>query len=167
MKKFVDVQANYTVSGVTGFVRGRLNNVEMSTEDIFKCLCCRATVIENVGGRKIKLTLQNYNKDNSPKAKTEAVAEDVPVRVEHVKEPEKAEETAPVETPVVEEKQAEVITAAEAVAEPEATSETTEEKAEETAPVEEDATAETIETDESTEEIPANVNVPRNKKHRH
>lgn len=163
MKKFVDVQANYTVSGVTGFVRGRLNNVEMSTEDIFKCLCCRATVIENVGGRKIKLNLQNYNKNNAPETKPVAEPEAAPVRVEHIREPEKAKETAPVETPVVEEKQAEVVTAAEAVAEPEAAPETTEE----TAPVEEDVAAETTETDESAEEIPANVNVPRNKKHRH
>ena len=65
MKKVVNVTAIHPISGVSQIVRGRLKNATMSTEDIFKCLCAKATVVEVLGDKLIPLNFDNYNKDNS------------------------------------------------------------------------------------------------------
>lgn len=66
MKKIVNVKAIYPITGVEQIVRGSLNKAEMSTEDIFKCLCGRAEVTEVIGDTLIPLTFDNYNKNNKP-----------------------------------------------------------------------------------------------------
>lgn len=66
MKKIVNVNAVHPIPGVRQIVRGRLDKAEMSTEDIFKCLCAKATVTEVVGDKLIPLNFDNYNKNNKP-----------------------------------------------------------------------------------------------------
>lgn len=66
MKKVVNINAIHPISGVSQIVRGRLTNVLMSTEDIFKCLCAKATVTEVIGNTLIPLNFDNYNKNNKP-----------------------------------------------------------------------------------------------------
>lgn len=174
MIKIVDVHAIYPVSGVTGFVRGRLNAAKMSTEDIFKCLCARATVIEHVGSKRIKLTLDNYNKVHTAEAakatviaavkeKTEeaitAAKEETPAPV--VEETAKVEEPAQAEEPVVEVTSEEVDTKNDTdVAAEETDVEETDADATEEEPADE-------QVEEKTEE-PAKVEVhtPNHKKHK-
>lgn len=161
MNKIVDVNATYPVSGVPGFVRGRLVKVTMSTENIYKCLCCRAEVIEHVGDNRIKLTISNYNKDNTPKAKPVKPV-DIPKVVEHdgpmpeLKKDEPAEATpVTVNTTVIEVKD-KVIPEDEAI--------TTDD-----APEELESDEEHDDISEVTDEVdstPTNVNVPKNRKHK-
>lgn len=66
MKKIVNINAVHPISGVAQIVRGRLTNVTMSTEDIFKCLCARASVTEVIGDTLVPLNFDNYNKNNKP-----------------------------------------------------------------------------------------------------
>lgn len=66
MTKIVNVKAIYPITGVPQIIRGTLNKVEMSTENIFKCLCGRAEVTEVIGDKLVPLNFDNYNKNNKP-----------------------------------------------------------------------------------------------------
>lgn len=66
MIKLVNVKAIYPITGVPQIIRGTLNKVEMTTENIFKCLCGRAEVTEVIGDTLIPLDFGNYNKNNKP-----------------------------------------------------------------------------------------------------
>lgn len=99
MKKIVNVKAIMPVTGVKQIVRGSLTKVEMTTEDIYKCLCCRAKVDEVIGDNLIALNFDNYNKVNAPEQKV-AVIPTAPV-VTAPKAPEKVEAPAPVVTETI------------------------------------------------------------------
>lgn len=188
MKKLVNIQAITPVTGVPQIVRGTLKGVTMSVEDIFKCLCSRATVHEIIGDKLIRLDFDNYNKNNAEAVKP-AVVPTAPPKPKPEKTvikatsptfnppPESKPEhvTPPVETPepdIIIQEIEPVVTEDATIEEPATVEEiTTEDNAEEITgdePTEDEA----VDEPETTESIqPAhqnnNANVNRNKKKRH
>ena len=154
MKKIVNVRAVYPISGVSKITRGTLTKVEMSTDDIYRCLCGRATVVEVIGDKLIPLNFDNYDKNNAPKEKI-AVIPTAPVKVVIPKPVTEVKSNLNVKPEVVEDRKTEEIVKEDKVEE---TSETTTEEAvtegtsnDET--VEENVTEdEVISSDEETEE---------------
>ena len=72
--KIVDVKAIAPVTGVKGFVRGTRKNIELSTVDIWKCICARAEVYEHLNnGSLLRLNGHNYNTENNIEEKTPLV----------------------------------------------------------------------------------------------
>lgn len=162
MNKIVDVNATYPVSGVPGFVRGRLVKVTMSTENIYKCLCCRAEVIEYVGNNRIKLTISNYNKDNTPKAKPITKPIDAPKVIEHNEPMPEIKKYEPVVKPTYVAAETTIDINDKVIPEDEAI--TTDD-----APEELESNEEHEDISEITDEVdstPTNVNVPKNRKHK-
>lgn len=89
MIKLVNVYPNAPITTINPPIRTRLNNINMSVEDIRKCLIATAYVEEILDGRKtIPLDFSNYDKDNDL----------IPAEVIKVT----PEEKAKVEAPVVE-----------------------------------------------------------------
>ena len=65
MIKLVNVYPNVPITTINPPIRTRLNNINMSVEDIRKCLIATAYVEEILDGRKtIPLDFSNYDKDN-------------------------------------------------------------------------------------------------------
>ena len=65
MIKLVNVYPNAPITTINPPIRTRLNNINMSVEDIRKCLIATAYVEEILDGRKtIPLDFSNYDKDN-------------------------------------------------------------------------------------------------------
>lgn len=65
MVKLVNVYPNSPITTVNPPIRTRMNNINMSVEDIRKCLIATAYVEEVLSGRKtIALDFSNYNKNN-------------------------------------------------------------------------------------------------------
>lgn len=170
MIKIVDVHAIYPVSGVTGFVRGRLNAAKMSTEDIFKCLCARATVIEHVGSKRIKLTLDNYNKVHTAEAAKATVIAAVKEKTEEAIAVAKEETPVPVvEEPTNQDDEPVVEVTPEEVDAENGTEDTAEETIEETDAdtTEEEPADEQEQVEEKAEEpAKAEVHTPNHKKHK-
>lgn len=106
MKKIVNVNAIYPITGVKQIVRGRLFKASMSTEDIFKCLCAKATVDEVIGDKTIRLNFDNYDKPNKIEEKPAViptVAKPVTTNVVETKLPEplKVTETIMTNPPII------------------------------------------------------------------
>ena len=65
MIKLVNVYPNAPITTINPPIKTRLNNINMSVEDIRKCLIATAYVEEILDGRKtIPLDFSNYDKDN-------------------------------------------------------------------------------------------------------
>ena len=65
MVKLVNVYPNSPITTINPPIRTRMTNVNMSVEDIRKCLIATAYVEEILSGRRtIALDFSNYNKNN-------------------------------------------------------------------------------------------------------
>lgn len=66
--KKVNVYPTMPITTVNPSIRGRMLRVNMTVENIYKCLIAHATVEEILNnGNIIRLTMANYAKDNNPK----------------------------------------------------------------------------------------------------
>ncbi len=173
MIKLVNVKAIYPITGVPQIIRGTLNKVEMTTENIFKCLCGRAEVTEVIGDTLIPLDFTNYNKNNKP-AVIPAVVPTTPKIVDitpEVKEVKATPATVSEPVTVAEVVSEDVSTATENVANNEPAVDYTESAAEEVVDTTDAASDEDDSTDDSAEEETSttpstNVNNYSRKKHK-
>ena len=70
MNKIVNVRATVPVRTINPPIYGNVSKVEMSTGDILKCLCFRATVDEVLpDGSTVRLTMKNYAVDYASSVK--------------------------------------------------------------------------------------------------
>ena len=156
MNKLVNVYPSSPIISINPPIRTRLNKINMSTENIRKCLISNAYVEEILNGSKtIQLTFENYDKDNdpvidAPKTAPKMVPVNHDVKVDDNIEPEEKTVTPEVnEDPKVEDGSVEDSTLAEDKTVEETTSE--DESAE---PVEEQVPIEDAVVEETTEEAP-------------
>jgi hypothetical protein len=167
--KLVNVKAVKPISGVSKISRGTLRNAVLTYPEIYKCLCAQAIVEEILAdGRKVTLTLANYDKDNSNvgvKTYNTANVGVIPTPAKAVETPvAKVEDPKPVK---VEEPEPEVVAEAPAETEAEVTDDTTETTSEEIAdadPVADEATDETTEAEDTTETATTNNYTTHNRK---
>ena len=105
MKKIVNVYPRGPITTLNPPIRTRVMGIKLKTEDIRKCIIENATVEEVLSDKRlVKLTFENYDKDNEIKQITEEPkAEATPVDpvVEETKVEETVDEVA--EEPKVEE----------------------------------------------------------------
>ena len=105
--KRVNLVASNYIRGLSdaGPIRGVVDNIELSVQNIFMCLCDRASVEEILDdGSLLKLGFDNYNKDNNliirerikaeAKAKQDAAVEQARKDAEEAKAKQEAEEAA-------------------------------------------------------------------------
>lgn len=68
--KRVNIYAPVAIRTITPPIYGTCNDIMMTSGDILKCLCKRATVEEILSdGTKVRLTMKNYCLDNEPVVK--------------------------------------------------------------------------------------------------
>lgn len=78
MNKIVNVRTTVPVRTITPPIFGNVSNVKMSTGDILKCLCFRATVDEVLpDGSTVRLTMKNYAVDHVSSIKSKNTVEEV------------------------------------------------------------------------------------------
>ena len=95
MNKLVNVYPSSPIISINPPIRTRLNKINMSTENIRKCLISNAYVEEILNGNKtIKLTFDNYDKDNDTKVEVQKPTQ--VVQPKPVEPPKKVEEPKPV-----------------------------------------------------------------------
>ena len=91
MNKLVNVYPSSPIISINPPIRTRLNKINMSTENIRKCLISNAYVEEILNGNKtIKLTFDNYDKDNDIKVEVQKPTPDA--QPKPVEPPKKVEE---------------------------------------------------------------------------